>query len=93
MQIPAGPNQEQIFTAVVMAVCGLLIDGGIISLEQLETRAQDMLENPELFKAADVVQAVAQRLAAKAVAEYREREAKARAEQANLPPVPRRVWT
>jgi hypothetical protein len=56
------PDESVCFTAVVMALADLLVERELFTREQLEIRAQQMIENPDMLSAADFVKAVADRI-------------------------------
>ena len=56
------PDESVCFTAVVMALADLLVERDVFTREQLEIRAQDMVENPDILSAADFVKAIAGRV-------------------------------
>ena len=56
------PSESLCFTALVMALADLLVEREVFTREQLEIRATDMVENPDILSAADLVKAVAGRV-------------------------------
>jgi len=83
-----GETDERIFAAVVMAMCGVLVDGEAITEDELEQKVIDLLEHPELMKAANIVTSIGQKIAAKQVAKWEQQQAAAKAEWANRAPAP-----
>ena len=56
------PDESLCFVAVVMALADLLVERDIFTREQLEVRAQAMIENPDMLTATNFVKAVTQRI-------------------------------
>lgn len=59
---PSSPDETLCLTAVLMSLADLLCERGVFTREQLELRATEMIENPDLRSACDFASAVAQRL-------------------------------
>jgi hypothetical protein len=59
---PTSPDESLCLTAVLMSLADLLCERGVFTREQLELRATEMIENPDLRSACDFANAVAQRL-------------------------------
>src|SRR5512141_1106571 len=68
------PDESVCFTAVVMALADLLVERDVFTREQLEIRAQEMIENPDMLSAADFVAAVAQRIFEKKFSAHLEKQ-------------------
>src|SRR5437879_4759902 len=56
--VPEGPDNERVFSALVMAISGLLIDRGIVTLEELKTRTRNLAESPVIPYDQDFVRQV-----------------------------------
>jgi hypothetical protein len=59
---PPSPDESMCLAAVLMALADLLVERDVFTREQLEIRAQAMIENPDLRSATNFASAVAQRL-------------------------------
>jgi hypothetical protein len=67
-------TDDSIFTAVVMALCGLLCEKGITSREELVGRAVVLLEQAELTGDHDLVRAIGAELGVKKINERFQKE-------------------
>ena len=76
LPLPASlsPSESLCFTALVMALADLLVEREIFTREQLEIRATDMVENPDILSAADLVKAIAGRVFNKKFSEQFEKK-------------------
>ena len=58
MAEPLTPSDDSLFTALVMSLCGVLIEKGVTSREELIGRAVILSEQAELTADHDLVRAV-----------------------------------
>jgi hypothetical protein len=68
------PSDDSLFTALVMGLCGVLIEKGITSREELVGRAVVLSEQAELTADHDLVKAIGAELGVKKINERFQKE-------------------
>ena len=85
--LPPSPDENLCLVAVLMSLADLLIQREVFTREQLEVRAQEMIESPEILSTANFATAVASRIFQKQLNALLLEKAKE--DTSNLAPVPR----
>ena len=84
--VPPSPDENLCLVAVLMSLADLLIERAAFTRQQLEVRAQEMIESPDILSTANFATAVASRIFQKQLNALLLEKAKEDA--SNLPPVP-----